>query len=90
MAYKRFESGVSRYIEGFAVVSNLFPVDWRGNADICCRACDFYKSVSRTCALTKKVSEYPEKYVGSACPLQYDDGTEPENINLQGDNDESI
>ena len=74
MAYNQFESGVYNYIKGEALVSVFFPVDSHGNADCSCQQCRFYQPNSRKCALTGEISEYPSKYVGSHCPLQWDDG----------------
>ena len=65
-----FESGISRYITGYACVSNAFPVDLRGNATICCEVCRFYRAASRRCGLTDEVVSYPGKYVGGRCPLE--------------------
>lgn len=57
-----FESGVAKYIHAKATVKVHFPVDFKGNADISCK-------------LTKEICEYPEKYVGSACPLELEEET---------------
>lgn len=64
-----FESGVKEYIIGYAVVEVGFPVDWRGNPDISCFQCKFFSRSTGRCNLTQEVSEYPNKYVGSHCPL---------------------
>lgn len=72
----RFDSGVSRYIRGVAVVENFFPVDFRGNASITCTNCKFYRVASKSCALNGENCEYPEKYVGSRCPLERMDDDE--------------
>ena len=64
-----FESGVSKYIKATATVEVGFPVDNRGNADISCHQCEFFSRQSGICQLTKKISEYPQRYVGSHCPL---------------------
>ena len=64
-----FDSGVKRYITGTAYVSASFPVDWRDNPDISCRQCKFFSRSTGRCNLTQEVSEYPDKYVGSHCPL---------------------
>ena len=64
-----FENGVKRYIEGVAEIRVFFPVDWRDNPDISCRQCKFFSRTHGVCQLTKEVSEYPDKYVGSHCPL---------------------
>lgn len=65
-----FESGVSSYVIGTAVVEVSFPVDRKGNADVSCSQCFFYREASRRCGLTGQISEYPNKFVGSHCPLE--------------------
>ena len=64
-----FESGVSSYIHAQAVVTVHFPVDHNGNADISCSQCYFFRESSKRCGLNWSVCEYPNKYVGSKCPL---------------------
>lgn len=66
----RFESGVSNYVKATAQVAVYFPVDWRGNVSICCDQCKFYRPTYRKCGLNDEVCEYPNKYVGSRCPLE--------------------
>ena len=66
----RFDSGVKSYIIGRATVEVSFPVDFRGNADVSCNQCFFFREASKRCALTGQISEYPAKYVGSHCPLE--------------------
>lgn len=80
MAYYNFESGVSQYIKGIAVVEVYFPVDRKGTAYCSCSQCKFYQQMSRRCALNHAVCEFPDHYVGSHCPLQFDDGEETNNI----------
>ncbi len=65
-----FDSGVKSYIIGRATVEVGFPVDFRGNADVTCTQCFFFRESSKRCALTGQISEYPTKYVGSHCPLE--------------------
>ena len=65
-----FESGVKEYIKGKYTVTIHFPVDFKGNADICCYQCPMFSRNNGICQLTKAVSEYPQKYVGSCCPLE--------------------
>ena len=65
-----FESGVASYVHGQAKVDVYFPVDSRGNADVSCQQCYFYRDSSRRCGLTGQVSQYPTKYVGASCPLE--------------------
>lgn len=64
-----FESGVASYITAIATVTVTFPVDFKGNADISCKQCPFFSPSRRTCQLNKQICEYPEKHVGSQCPL---------------------
>lgn len=66
-----FSSGVKRYIMAVATVEVTFPVDWRDNPDVCCRQCDFYVRATQRCALNHSIVEYPEKYIGSNCPLEF-------------------
>lgn len=68
-----FDSGVDRYICGKAEVKVYFPVDRKGNADISCAQCFFYREASRRCSLTWQISEYPTKYVGGHCPLEMEE-----------------
>lgn len=65
-----FDSGVSSYIKGRATVEVSFPVDLRGNADVSCTQCFFFREASRRCGLTGQISQYPTKYVGDSCPLE--------------------
>ena len=71
---ERFPNGVQSYIHGRATVDVYFPVDQRGNADINCTQCFFFREASRRCGLTGEVSQYPTKYVGSSCPLEMVEG----------------
>lgn len=65
-----FEDGVKRYIKARAVVEVGFPVDWRDSVEIACKHCPFYIVATRKCGLTHDVVYFPEKYVGSNCPLE--------------------
>lgn len=65
-----FESGVASYIKGQATVEVFFPVDQKGNAEICCRHCPYLSSNDRMCQLNKMPVAYPHKYVGDNCPLK--------------------
>lgn len=65
-----FDSGVASYVHGQAVVDVYFPVDYRGNADISCEQCFFFRRSYRTCGLNGEVCAYPAKYVGPSCPLE--------------------
>ena len=64
-----FESGIQTYIHAEAVVSVFFPVDWKGNPDICCDQCYYFRRNYKTCGLNGEVCQYPSKYVGGSCPL---------------------
>lgn len=68
-----FESGVKNYIVGTATIQNLFPVDFKGNADISCMQCRYYSRNNGICQITKEITPYPQKHVGANCPLQTDD-----------------
>lgn len=70
-----FTSGVQSYIMTSATVEVGFPVDFHGNADICCHQCKFYRRNYRNCGLNGEICEYPEKYVGSHCPLKQKEET---------------
>ena len=67
---KDFETGICSYVHAAATVHVFFPVDAKGNADICCEQCPFYRIHSRRCGLNDTVCAYPNKYVGRSCPLQ--------------------
>lgn len=68
-----FESGVASYITGVATVRVSFPVDFKGNADISCRQCQFFRISARSCGLNGEICEYPDKYVGGQCPLNMEE-----------------
>lgn len=71
-----FESGVKSYITGVATVRVMFPIDFNDKADISCRQCRFFRRQSQTCGLNGEISYYPERYVGSMCPLELEEVTE--------------
>lgn len=64
-----FDNGIASYIVAEAVVKTFFPVDFKGNADISCNQCEFYRRQSKICGLNGKICQYPERYVGASCPL---------------------
>ena len=66
-----FESGVRSYIKASATVIVSFPVDYKGNAAICCTQCPYLRRQSRVCALNGALVAYPEHYVGEHCPLNF-------------------
>ena len=67
-----FDSGVKAYITGECVVKVTFPVDFKDNAEVNCYQCKFFSRSAGICHLTKEISEYPTKYIGSNCPLIFD------------------
>ncbi len=64
-----FDSGVKGYIKARAVVEVSFPIDWKDNAEIACKHCQYYIRATQKCALNSEVVNYPEKFVGANCPL---------------------
>lgn len=66
-----FESGVKSYIVGECKVKVNFPVDWHDNFSVNCYQCKFFSRSSGICQLTKEISEYPQKFIGSCCPLEF-------------------
>lgn len=64
-----FSNGVSGYVNCTATISVSFPIDNRGNADVCCFQCPYYSHSSRICQLNKAVPAYPSKYIGQECPF---------------------
>lgn len=77
-----FDSGVMKFIRAAAVVETGFPVDWRGNAEIACKHCNYFVRATRRCALNQQVVNFPEKYVGASCPLAIVEENEGENENV--------
>ena len=67
-----FDTGIFEYIHARAIVEVNFPVNKNGTAEVNCNQCSFYRDGSHRCSLTGKVSAYPGKYVGDACPLMTD------------------
>ena len=76
-----FESGVKGFVKAYAVVQIGFPIDWRGNAEIACKHCNFFIRATQRCALNQEVVNFPEKYVGANCPLEIiEENGENENV----------
>ena len=65
-----FDSGVMKFIRAAAVVETGFPVDWRGNAEIACKHCNYFVRATQRCGLNQQVVNFPERYVGQFCPLE--------------------
>lgn len=66
-------SGVARYRTAYCLVKIQFPVDFKGNESIDCNHCDLFQKSSGRCPLTHMISEYPDRYVGSHCPLELEE-----------------
>ena len=49
-----FTDGVYSYIKATAYVTNYFPMDSKGNADISCYQCKFFSRNNGVCQLTKQ------------------------------------
>lgn len=69
----RTDSGVARYRKARCIIEIGFPVDFRGNESIDCMHCFLFQRQSGKCPLTGQVSEYPDRYVGSHCPLELEE-----------------
>lgn len=65
-----FSSGVKRFIKARAVVEVGFPVDFRDKADIACKHCKFFVRATLRCGLNQEIVNYPDKYIGTMCPLE--------------------
>lgn len=76
-----FSRGVKGYIRAHALVEVTFPVDFRDNAEVNCYQCKFFRRNYRSCGLNGEICEYPDKYIGSHCPLTF--YVEEENQNAQ-------
>ena len=63
--------GVKEYIHARSLVEVSFPVDFHDRADICCHQCKYYRRNYRSCGLNGEICEYPDKYIGSRCPLTF-------------------
>lgn len=67
-----FDSGVYAYVYGTATVKVAFPVDSHGNPYVRCVYCEYFSRSSNRCKLNGSLCEFPEKYIGSNCPLNFD------------------
>ena len=64
-----FSSGVSGYVKAVAIVAVNFPIDLKGNTDVCCYQCPYFSRSSGICQLNKAIPAYPAKYIGQDCPF---------------------
>ena len=69
-----FDSGVAGYVIGKYTVEVGFPIDFKGNADISCKQCQFFRRTYSTCGLNGTVCAFPDKFVGDHCPLTRNEG----------------
>lgn len=53
------------------MVEVTFPVDFRDNAEVNCNQCKYYRRSYKKCGLNWEICEYPDKYIGSRCPLAF-------------------
>ena len=65
-----YPTGVADYVVGTATVTNYFPINRRGDVDLCCEHCRFYVMRSRRCFLTDELQHYPDRDRGMNCPLE--------------------
>lgn len=76
---------MAAYIRGRAIVEVYFPVDDRGNAGMSCTHCYYFSESSKRCLLNNEKPEYPHKYVGSSCPMMWDEEFENEINNIMNE-----
>lgn len=65
-----FDSGVKGYVLARCTVEVGFPIDFKGNAEIACKHCKFYRQNYRICGLNGEIVAFGEKFVGDSCPLE--------------------
>lgn len=68
-----FSSGVKAFVKAKCTIEVNFPIDYKGNADVCCKQCPYLSSNEKYCQLTKEVVHYPQKYIGYDCPLTFEE-----------------
>ena len=68
-----FDSGVADYVRAYAVVRVGCPIDYKGNADVNCYQCPFFRRSYCICGWNGAVCQYPQKYVGDNCPLDIEE-----------------
>ena len=90
MKMANFESGVASYITGECTIRVHFPVDSKGQAEICCKQCPYLSSNERMCQLNKKPVHYPHQFIGYDCPLNFNEIEEIQNNNMEETNNEII
>lgn len=61
----KFEDGVKYFTKAYAIVEINFP-----EKEICCRNCSMYSVSANRCGIDRNiVPAYPNKFVGTNCPL---------------------
>lgn len=75
-----FESGVSSYVVARATVEVCFPVDHRGVPHVCCSQCEYHSTTSNRCKLNGSICEFPDRYIGSRCPLNFEEKENTNNV----------
>lgn len=73
MSIEGFENGVKGYVKASCVVEVNFPINLRGEPVVSCQQCQFFSRSAGICQLNKKICEFPLKYIGSNCPLCFED-----------------
>ena len=66
-----FDDGIKAFIIGECTIKVHFPIDWKDNIDVSCYQCRFFSRNNGICQITKEISEYPTRYIGSKCPLNF-------------------
>lgn len=64
------DNGVKAFLMTQTVITVGFPIGFSGQVEQNCFHCKFFTHSSGVCQLTKEVSEFPQRYVGSHCPLE--------------------
>ena len=68
---KSFDSGVKEFITGKAEITVNFPIDWSEKAYVRCTQCPYLSSGGRICQLNKQTVQFPDRFIGYDCPLQF-------------------
>lgn len=66
-----FESGVASYVYGCCTISVAFPVDSHGIPHVNCMNCELFRRSTQRCGINHRICEFPDKYIGSYCPLGF-------------------
>ena len=66
-----FSRGVKEYIRARAMVEVTFPVDFKGNVDISCYQCKYYRRNYRSCGLNGEFASTQTNTSGADAPLYF-------------------